>query len=338
MKKNITMKDIAEKLNVSSVTVSKALNDKDGVSEELRGKIKEVAESMGYRINAAAKAMRDGYSYNIGVIIPERFAELAQSFYLQMYQHISRALESYNYSGILHLLSAEDEENSRLPKIYYEKKVDGFIVLGQTKKQYLQTIKNANTPIVFLDFYDEYDDVDSVITDNFFGAYELTNYLFKKGHKEIGYVGSLHSTSSIQDRFLGYYKSLLEHHVKLEQEFIIDDRDDQGLYIDLELPENMPSAFVCNCDQVARNLIQKLNDMGYSVPDDCSVASFDNDIYATITEPQLTTVEVNIEEMAGTAVNFIIDKVKGSKVNYGRVSVKGNIIYRDSVKAINSLV
>src|SRR5690625_7685666 len=86
------MKDIAEKLNVSSVTVSKALNNKDGVSEELRGKIKDVAETMGYRINAAAKAMRDGYSYNIGVIIPERFAALSQSFYLQMYQHISREI------------------------------------------------------------------------------------------------------------------------------------------------------------------------------------------------------------------------------------------------------
>src|SRR5690625_6373967 len=72
MKKNITLKDIAEKLNVSSVTVSKALNDKEGVSEELREKIKEVAESMGYRMNAAAKSMRYGYSYNIGVIIPER--------------------------------------------------------------------------------------------------------------------------------------------------------------------------------------------------------------------------------------------------------------------------
>src|SRR5699024_11771771 len=143
---------------------------------------------------------------------------------------------------------------------------------------------------------------------------------------------------------VAYYRLGLLHHVPstdfpyttlFRSQFLINDRDDEGLYIDLDLPENMPSAFVCNCDQVARNLIQKLNDMGYRVPDDCSVASFDNDIYATITEPQLTTVEVNVEEMAGNAVNFIVEKIKGSKVNYGRVSVKGNIIYRDSVKAIN---
>jgi LacI family transcriptional regulator len=333
MTKNITMRDIAEKLNVSSVTVSKALNDKEGVSEELREKIKEVADEMGYRINAAAKAMRDGNSYNIGVIIPERFTGLAQSFYLQMYQYISIALEKYNYSGIMHLLTSDDEENNRLPKIYYEKKVDGFIVLGQTNKNYLKTIKNANIPIVFLDFYDEFDDVDSVITDNFFGAYELTNYLIRKGHKKIGFIGNLYSTSSIQDRFLGYYKSLLEHHIKIDQNTIVDDRDEQGSYIEIELPEKLPSAFVCNCDQVAHHLIRKLNETGYSVPEDCSVVGFDNDIYATITEPNLTTVEVDIEEMANTAVRFIVEKLKDSTVNYGRVSVKGNIIYRDSVKA-----
>lgn len=338
MKRNVTMKDIAEKLGVSSVTVSKALNDKDGVSDELRERIKLVAKNMGYRINAAAKSMRDGLSYNIGVIIPERFAGLSQSFYLQMYQHISKTLESYNYSGIMHLLTNEDEKESRLPKLYYEKKVDGFIILGQTNKNYLKKIKSIDMPIVFLDFYDEYDDVDSVITDNFFGAYELTNYLIRKGHQEIGFIGNLYSTStsSIQDRFLGYYKSLLEHNIVLNNDFVIDDRDAEGTYIDIDLPEQIPTAFVCNCDQVAHNLINELKESGYSVPEDCSVVGFDNDIYATITEPQLTTVEVDIEEMANTAVRFIVEKVRDNNISYGRVSVKGRIVYRDSVKELKA--
>ena len=336
MRKNVTMRDIAEKLEVSSVTVSKALNDKDGVSDDLREKIKKVAESMGYRINSAAKSMRDGYSYNIGVIIPERFTGPSQSFYLQMYQHISKVLEGYNYSGIMHLLTNDDENNIRLPNLYFEKKVDGFIVLGQMKKEYLKEIKNIQMPIVLLDFYDEFDDVDSVISDNFFGAYELTNFLVSKGHREIGFIGNLYSTSSIQDRFLGYYKSLLEHKLLLNQEYTIDDRDEQGAYIEIELPDQIPSAFVCNCDQVAHNLISKLNEKGYKVPGDCSVVGFDNDIYAEISSPKLTTVEVNLEEMANTAVRFIIEKVKGNNLNHGRVSIKGSIIYRDSVKELEA--
>ena len=206
----------------------------------------------------------------------------------------------------------------------------------EREKVLLKEIKNIQMPIVLLDFYDEFDDVDSVISDNFFGAYELTNFLVSKGHREIGFIGNLYSTSSIQDRFLGYYKSLLEHKLLLNQEYTIDDRDEQGAYIEIELPDQIPSAFVCNCDQVAHNLISKLNEKGYKVPGDCSVVGFDNDIYAEISSPKLTTVEVNLEEMANTAVRFIIEKVKGNNLNHGRVSIKGSIIYRDSVKELEA--
>jgi LacI family transcriptional regulator len=333
MKINITMKDIADHLGVSSVTVSKALNDKEGVSEELREKIKKVAEEMGYRYNTMAKAMKEGLSYNIGVIIPERFTAISQSsFYLEFYQQISRALEKYGYYGILNILTSEDEEQINLPKIYYEKKVDGLIILGQINKNYIGVIQKMELPKVFLDFYDEHADIDSIITDNFYGAYEITNYLVKMGHKDIAFVGNLHSTSSIQDRFLGYYKSLLEHRIILDNNFIINDRDEKGKYIDIGLPENLPSAFVCNCDQVAHLLIEKLKSHGHKVPEDCSVVGFDNDIYATITNPGLTTIAVDIEEMAKTSAQFIIEKIKNKNKKFGRVSIKGNIVYRDSVK------
>lgn len=117
---------------------------------------------------------------------------------------------------------------------------------------------------------------------------------------------------------------------------VINDRDEEGRYIEMKLPERLPTAFVCNNDQVAHNLIQQLKREGYNVPDDCSVVGFDNDVYATLTEPQLTTVEVNVEEMAGNAAEFIIEKVKNPIKTYGRVSVKGKIIYRDSVKEIKT--
>lgn len=337
MKNNVTMKDIADRLGVSSVTVSKALNDKEGVSEELREKIKSIAEEMGYRYNTMAKAMKEGLSYNIGVIIPERFTAISQSsFYLEFYQQISRALEKYGYYGILNILSSTDEEQLNLPKIYYEKKVDGFIILGQINKQYIETIQNIDLPKVFLDFYDEHAEIDSIITDNFYGAYEITNYLVNNGHKEIAFVGNLHSTSSIQDRFLGYYKSLLEHQIALNNDYIINDRDERGKYIEMVLPEKVPTAFVCNCDQVAHILIDKLKAHGLNVPEDCSVVGFDNDIYATITSPKLTTIAVDIEEMAKTSARFIIEKIKNSNKKFGRVSIKGNIVFRDSVKEIKT--
>lgn len=335
MKSNITMKDIANKLGVSSVTVSKALNDKEGVSDNLKLKIKKVASEMGYRFNSAAKSIKDGLSYNIGVMIPQRFTGLNDSFYLRVYQEIAVQLDHYGYFGILNILSSDEEEELSFPRVYSENKVDGIIILGQISKKYIETVQNMDLPKLFLDFYDEHAMIDSIVTDNFYGAYELTNYLIQNGHRDIAYVGNVHSTSSIQDRFLGYYKSLLEHGLKFEERLLLNDRDERGYYIDIELPDRMPTAFVCNCDQVAYNLCERLRGAGYRIPDDCSVVGFDNDIYATLNSPQLTTVEVDIEQMARTAVKSIMDKVSNPNRRNGRVLVHGKIIYRQSVRNIS---
>lgn len=336
MKSNVTMRDIAEKLSISSVTVSKALNDKEGVSDELKEKIKSVAEEMGYRFNTLAKSMKEGYSYNIGVIIPERFTGTTQSFYLQFYQYISQVLDSRQYSGILHILSEEDETSVRLPRIYNERKADGFIILGQINNDYAAAIYDMDVPVIFLDFYNDQNNIDSVLTDNFYGVYEATNYLIKSGHRKIAFVGNIYATSSIQDRYLGYYKSLLEHRIRLDESYVISDRDERGRFIDIDLPANLPTAFICNCDQVAYNLINLLKKKGINVPEDCSVMGFDNDIYATLTEPQLTTVAVDMEEMSRVAVKFILEKVRDKDKKYGRTFIKGNIIYRDSVRDLNN--
>jgi len=327
------MKDIAVKLGISTVTVSKALNDKDGVSVELKNKIKKLADEMGYRYNMLAKSMRDGCSYNMGVIVAEHFMG-EQSFYLNFFKHISVQLENYNYCGILQILRQQDEEKLVLPKLYFERKVDGLIILGQVSKPYIEVLQNIDIPIVFLDFYDENSQIDSIAVDNFNSAYELTNYLIKNGHENIGFIGNIYATSSIQDRFLGFYKSLLEHGYKLNYDYVISDRDEYGKYIDIKLPTDMPTAYVCNCDEVARNVINKLKEMGKTVPNDISIVGFDNDMFSTISEPQLTTVEVDVEEMSRMAIKFILGKISNQSKKYGRVMVKGRIVYRQSVKNI----
>ncbi len=334
MKKGITMKDIADRLDISVVTVSKALSDKDGVSEELRSKITKMAEEMGYRLNTVARSMKDGYSYNIGIMVPERFVGNTQSFYPFFYQHISKLLEEYQYYSILQVLSAEDEDQLVLPRAYFEKKVDGLIVLGQISIEYIQTLQQADVPIVFLDFYDERVDVDSVVSDNFYASYEITSYLIKNGHKDIAFIGDIYATSSIQDRFLGYCKALLANKIRLEQDYVINDRDKDGRFIKIALPERMPTAFVCNNDELAYNFILHLKDKGYRVPEDISVVSFDNSIYSTVSTPQLTTMVVDVEEMSKTAIKFIINKIRKENKRYGRIFIKEKILYRDSVKNI----
>ncbi len=333
--KNVTMKDIADKLNISTVTVSKALSDKDGVSNELRDKIKSIAEEMGYRYNSLAKGMKEGKSYNIGILIADRFIrDDGDAFYLKMYQGVVKALSKVNYYGIMEIISLDSEKKVVLPNILSDNKVDGIIILGQMSFNYVSLVKNTAMPLVLLDFYDELLDVDSIISDSFYGSYKITNYLIAQGHREIGFVGNIFSTSSILDRYLGYYKALISNGFAVREDWILNDRSEEGEYIDFKLPDQMPTAFVCNNDGVAYLFMNKLKKLGYNVPSEISVVGFDNDIVASISIPKLTTVEVDIETMTETAVDVVIQKINGDKLTIGRKVITGKLILRDSVSKL----
>ncbi|MCK7490816.1 MAG: hypothetical protein MZW92_02785 [Comamonadaceae bacterium] len=127
-----------------------------------------------------------------------------------------------------------------MPRLYNENKVDGIIVLGQMHGEYLKKIETVSVPIVFFDFYVNHSKTDCVVSDNFFSAIQLTNRLAALGHRSIAYVGSIRSTSSIQDRFLGCYKSLIENNIPLPASHVIEDRDEQGRFIPLVLPDPLP--------------------------------------------------------------------------------------------------
>ena len=97
----------------------------------------------------------------------------------------------------------------------------------------------------------------------------------------------------------------------------------------------MPTAFVCNCDEVACKLITQLKESGYRVPDDISVTGFDNSVYSSISSPNITTIEVNTEQMGKIAVESLMTKIRSPRVVTGMIQVKGKILYKDSVAAIN---
>jgi len=333
--KNVTMKDIAARLDISTVTVSKALSDKDGVSEELRDKIKSVSEEMGYRYNTLARGMKEGKSYNIGIIIADRFIrDDGDAFYLKMYQSVVKALSKINYYGIMEIISSKTEKELILPNMISDNKVDGVIILGQINFDFVSIIKKTEVPLVFLDFYDELSDIDAIISDSFHGSYMVTNHLISQGHKKIGFIGNIYATSSILDRYLGYYKALISNKLKIHEEWIIKDRGEEGEYIEFTLPEQMPTAFVCNNDGVAYLLINKLKKLGYKVPQDISVVGFDNYVFANISSLKLTTVEVDIPLMSETAVEAVIQRIQGEKSPALRKVISGKLILRDSVSRL----
>ena len=157
MAKNVTMRDIAKKVGVSTVTVSKALTDKDGVGAELRAMIKATADEMGYTYTGIGDGFRRGRSYNIGVIVEEHYVDNSTTifpFYMKMYNSINKQMAQFHYSVIMEAITSAMLTDHIMPDIVAEKKVDGIIVLGQIKSDYLKILRENGLPMVYLDFYD----------------------------------------------------------------------------------------------------------------------------------------------------------------------------------------
>lgn len=333
IKKSVTMSDIAKVMNVSTVTVSKALGDREGVSEEMRERIKQKATEMGYRMHTGRHGARDGLTYNIGIVVARHFISDASAFYWIIYRYIVELLQKQNYYGMLEVIDDAEDGTRDVPNSVLDKKVDGLIVLGQFSDEYIDKLMNQYIPVVFLDFYGSREDAETVLSDNFYGAYMLTSHLISNGHRRIGFLGSISSTSSIADRYLGYYKALLENRIPLRQEWVISDRSNESdIYPTFALPNDMPTAFVCNCDETAYKLVNQLKANGYSVPGDISVVGYDNHIYSTICSPRLTTIDVNSRVMSSEAVDIILHKIRDGNYKRGRTLVTGKLVRRESVK------
>lgn len=342
MAKTVRLSDIGKRLDVSAVTVSKALSGQKGVSEEMRQKIIKLADELGYLKKAKEEDTRR--SYNIGVIVAERYLAEGESFYWKLYQEMSQRAIASDCFMIIETVKHNDEKENVFPKILSEKKVDGVIIVGAFKTAYSRFLaRNIQIPFLYLDTPGTADSCDSVVSNNMMGGYHMTNYLFEMGHSSIGFVGTRLATTSIDERFLGYIRSMMEHGMEIREDWIIDDRNREYGKVDVKnkfvLPEEMPSAFFCNCDISAYVLARKLDEAGYSVPDDISVAGFDNyvnriDIYVSekLESKGLTTYEINIKEMARRAMHIILHKLDNASYTTGMFVMPGRIIERGSVK------
>ncbi len=339
MAKAVKLADIAALVGVSTVTVSKALSGQKGVSEEMREKIRQLADELGYRSPSETRRQSAEKQYNIGVLIQEIYLDKYDTLYLMMYQEVNKRAVSRGCFTLLETITRENVLENKLPLLVQEKKVDGLVVLGDTNRSYMQHIEaEAGVPVVCMDFYNDIAGLDTVISNSFYGTYALTNYLLEMGHRKIAYVGTVGMTNSITDRYLGYTKSLLEHGIPLRDDYVIDDRDTSTGRMDLELfyrlPEDMPTAFVCNCDLAASYLIRKLEREGYRIPQDISVVGFDNYLVPGLCDIGITTYEVDIAEMARRVVHKIVRKIANENYTAGVFIVDGHVVFKDSVARI----
>ena len=332
MAKAVRMSDIAERLHVSIVTVSKALAGKDGVSEELRQEILQLAEEMGYK-NKKAKPVAAAKTYTLGIVTSYRYIEKGQSFYWSLYERILFYLAQTGHIGILEVVNDTAEQNCQVPRLVQEERVDGVIVMGNFSKAYRNMLAETEIPLVVLDAFDARYHRDSVISDGYYGMYTMVDYLLQMGHRDIVFVGSVNATSSITDRYYGYCRAMREASVTVTEDRILPDRDAEGkVTVSLERLSKLPTAFVCNCDVTAYVLLNALKENGIRVPEDVSVVGFDDYILADLAVPSLTTYAIDVDHMAKVSAQQLIRRIQKPEAEVRRIVVSGKLVIRESVQ------
>lgn len=327
MAKSVRMADIAQKLGISIVSVSKGLSGKEGVSEEMRARILATARELGYE--TPGKAEGPAASENIGILVADRFFN-ENSFYSKLYRAVLNRATALGYSCLMEIVPPDAEQNCVMPILVTNRKVNAIIFMGEISRRYMSTVIQYGLPFMLLDFYDDTISADSVLSDNNSGGFQMTEHLLSTGRRKIGFVGSIRATSSIMDRYLGYCKALLRAGIEPRADWRIEDRGADGRFIPLELPAEMPEAFVCNCDEVAFNLVEKLRRCGYHVPRDVAVCGYDDYQFSTLCRPQLTSYRVDVDGMAAAVVDQLRRKMNGKAVPAPTVMVPGAFVRRDS--------
>lgn len=326
MGKAVRMADIAKELNISVVSVSKALAGKSGVSEEMRAKVVALARQMGYE---GPKLSGDPGTGNIGVLVSDRFFD-ENTFYTSLYRSLVLSSGGEGLTCMMEIVSQEAERSARLPALIAGRKVDGLILMGNLESGYLRAVVDSGLPCVLLDFHALNGALDCVVSDNLEGGCALTEHLLSRGRREIGFVGSIRATSSIMDRFLGYQRALRVAGIVPREDWLLEDRDQEGRFIPLELPRELPQAFLCSCDEVAFNLMEALRRRGVRVPEDAAVCGYDDFRYATLSQPQLTTYRVDVELMARTAVERLAARVRQEDAAPVCITIPGRLVIRES--------
>lgn len=344
MKKRVTMKDIAERLELSINAVSLALNDRAGVSEETRRLILNTAEEMGY-LDQSMKYASAYSNKNICILLEYRFFRD-----MQFYGRILLGLEEEAKKAGYDVFINSFEGSYEIPSCVEQRKVSGLIVVGKINEEFLGRLKSYQVPVLLLDHESLLNPTDCVMTNNVSGAYKMTRYLLGKGFRRIGFFGDLNYTPSIRERFWGYQEAMQKHmkfatfdecieyirrySVLQEIEDYVIEQNASGLAACFEKVEERPEAIICSNDKMAILLCKALAQCGLSVPRDISIAGFDDIELSNMVEPRITTMRVDKKLMGKRAMEKLLTRMEHPTEKMEKLVLDVQLVERDSVKEL----
>jgi len=314
--KKATLKDIAEKFEVSISTISKALRDSDEISEATRKRVQEYAKLINYRPNLNALSLKNRKTKTIGILIPD----MLDYFLAQALKGIEKTAIEKGYKVVICITNNSHAKEVETIEMLSNGSVDGFIVSiseeTELKKDFnhLKDTISFNLPIVMIDRVANRIKCDKVITNNHEAAKDAVIKLAKSGCKNIGFASSISHLKMSDDMLKGYLEGIGSMKLKVNDSHVVNTREDHySGYNSMLSPlfkDGKMDALIATNEAVALETMKIAQSKGLEVPKDFSVIGFSNGILARHSNPKLTTISQHGEIMGTTAVEILIDKLE----------------------------
>jgi len=289
----VTIKDIAREANVSHSTVSRALHGSALISTATSERIRQAALELGYLPSAAARTLKTNRSQALGVII----RNVDDPFFGEILQGIEEVAQAKGYSLFMAASQPGTERDQALVQAMVERRVDGIIICSTpVSPDQSRQLFQFGVPIVVVNNQAAEEYRYSIYHDDIDGSRQVTRHLICLGHRKIAYLGNAASGRSTIERLAGFREELQAARISLPSEYIYQIPGGgpmEGLAgIDhfLRLPQP-PTALFCYNDMMAIGVLKGMHQAGLRVPEDMSVAGFDNILFSAYTNPPLTTFD-----------------------------------------------
>jgi len=335
-KREVTIYDIAKKLNLSASTVSRGLRNHSAIKQATINRIQDAAQNMGYQQNPFASNLRKNQSNAIGVILP-RFESTFMAAVVSGIEHVIRS-KGYNLVLSQSIDSVKMEKENI--KTLFNSRVEGLLIslTPETKGlSHLDVFFKKHIPVVIFDRVGEGAEClcTTVVINNRQAGYEATAHLLDQGCKRILYLGENQTCSVFGERANGYKEALKKYEIAYDPKLMIFDNLNEGsgsrtLEKILDMDERPDGIFAAN-DISAVSLMTELKRYGFRIPHDIAIVGFNNGLVSRIVEPGLTTINYPAVEMGRIAASNLISLLdRDNQIEAQSVVLKHKLVIRGS--------
>lgn len=333
----VTIKDVAALAGVSPSTVSRTCKNNPSISEETKERVRKAMAELGYEPNFQAINLASQNSRTIGIILPASAKEVYEnSFYLEAIQGISHYCNGRQYMTTIVTGQDEAEILDAVRSMSRSGKVDGFIILYSKKDDpVIDYLFNEGLLYILIGKATQYTNQTIYIdNDNLLAGREAAEYLYQLGHRRIAYLGSDSSLMFSADRKAGYQLALASHQLPVRPEYCVEvknvSENNEEAIRGLLMQKDRPTAILVSDDILAVSLERVCLENHLAIPEDLSIISFNNSLFARLTSPQLTSIDIGAGQLGSEAASQIINHIENPNLLATKIIVPHHLIERDS--------